>query len=52
MFHIKYPYTIGILLVVWAGSATLYAIDTNLPVVYMVIVNSLITLYLINSSMR
>jgi hypothetical protein len=39
ILFIKYPYTAGVIATVWLGSAVLMAINHDLPIVPMVIIN-------------
>lgn len=39
LLFIKYPYTAGVIGVMWLGSAALLAIDSKLPLVRVVIIN-------------
>ncbi|MDQ5972550.1 MAG: hypothetical protein QG553_709 [Patescibacteria group bacterium] len=39
ILFIKYPYTAGVIATVWLGSAVLMAINHDLPIVAMVIIN-------------
>jgi len=41
LLFIKYPYTAGVIGIIWLGSAALLAIDGHLPLVRVVIVNML-----------
>jgi len=41
ILFIKYPYTAGVIATVWLGSATLMAINNELPIVPMVVINML-----------
>lgn len=43
MLFIKYPYTAGVIGIIWLGSAALLAIDRDLPLVGVVIINMLIS---------
>lgn len=44
VFHVRYPYTAGVIAIVWLGTATLLAINSSLPVEQLVIINSFATL--------
>lgn len=46
VLFVKYPYTAGIIAVIWIGSSILFAIDTSLPVVQILLINCVVT-YLI-----
>lgn len=41
LLFIKYPYTAGVIGIIWLGSAGLLAIDRGLPLVRVVIINML-----------
>ncbi len=41
MLFIKYPYTAGVIGIIWLGSAALLAIDKNLNLVNIVIIDML-----------
>lgn len=41
MLFIKYPYTAGVIGIIWLGSAALLAINENLPLVAIVILDML-----------
>jgi len=43
ILFIKYPYTAGVIATIWLGSAVLMAINHQLPIVAMVIVNMLVS---------
>jgi hypothetical protein len=46
ILFIKYPYTAGIIAIIWLGSAALLAIDRDLPFVRIVLVDMIITILL------
>lgn len=46
VLFVKYPYTAGVIAVIWIGSAILIAIDTDLPVLNIIVINCVVT-YLI-----
>lgn len=46
ILFIKYPYTAGVISTVWIGSAILIGIDSDLPILRIVIINCVVT-YLI-----
>ncbi len=46
ILFIKYPYTAGVIASVWLCSAALMAIDRNLPIVRMVMINMLVSVLL------
>lgn len=39
LLFIKYPYTAGVIGIIWLGSAALLAIDSDLPLVRVVIID-------------
>jgi hypothetical protein len=43
LLQIRYPYTAGIIAVVWLGSAVLVAIDRSLPLEELVVTNAVAT---------
>lgn len=43
ILFIKYPYTAGVIATVWLGSAILMAINGDLPVVPMVMINLVVS---------
>jgi hypothetical protein len=43
ILFIKYPYTAGIIAIIWIASAMLMAISDNLPVTKMVIIDMVVT---------
>lgn len=43
LLFIKYPYTAGVIGVVWLGSAALLAIDSKLPMVRVVIIDMIVS---------
>jgi len=43
ILFIKYPYTAGVIVTIWLGSAALMAINRNLPVIKMVIIDMFAT---------
>lgn len=52
IIHIKYPYAVGVLSIIWLGTLGYYVIDQNLPILAMVIVNSLVTLLIAKHAMN
>jgi hypothetical protein len=44
VFQVRYPYTAGVIAIIWLGSATLLAIINSLPLEQIVIVNSIATI--------
>jgi hypothetical protein len=49
--HIKHPYVVGIVIVVWVGTMSLYNIDRDLPITAMVVLNSLLTILVTKHAM-
>ncbi len=43
ILFIKYPYTAGVIATIWLGTVGMAAIDQNLPVIRMVIINMIAT---------
>jgi hypothetical protein len=43
ILFIKYPYTAGVIATVWLGTALLIAINGNLPIVKMVIIDMFVS---------
>lgn len=46
ILFIKYPYTAGVIATIWLGSAILMALNHDLPVIQMVIINMLASVFL------
>jgi hypothetical protein len=44
VFQVRYPYTAGVIAIIWLGSATSLAIINSLPLQQIVIVNSIATI--------
>lgn len=44
LLFIKYPYTAGVIATMWLGSAALLAIDRDLPLVRIVMINMVVTI--------
>jgi hypothetical protein len=40
LFQVRYPYTAGMIAIIWLGSAVLVAIDHSLPLSELVVFNS------------
>lgn len=51
LVHIKYPYAVFIILVVWAGTLALYLIDEQLPIIWMVVIDSVLTAFIARHAM-
>ena len=43
LLFIKYPYTAGIIAIVWLGSAILMAINTDLPSIRIVVIDMVVS---------
>lgn len=43
ILFIKYPYTAGVIATIWLGSAVLMAINHDLPIVLMVIIDTAVS---------
>lgn len=52
ILFIKYPYTAGVIGIVWLGSAALLAIDHNLPLVGLVIINMFVSIVIAGFGFR
>ncbi|HYF96938.1 MAG TPA: hypothetical protein VD947_02755 [Patescibacteria group bacterium] len=52
LIHIKHPYAVGVVTVVWLGTLAFYQIDKELPVTPMVILNSILTLAIARHAMK
>ena len=44
IFQVRYPYTAAVVAIVWLGTATLLAINPELPIQQFVIINSIATI--------
>jgi len=44
IFQVRYPYTAAVIAIVWLGTATLLAINPDLPIQQFVIINSAATI--------
>ena len=44
ILFIKYPYTAGVIGIIWLGSAALMAIDQDLPVIRIVVINMILSI--------
>jgi hypothetical protein len=51
LLHIKHPYVVGIVIVVWVGTLVFYVIDQELPITAMVVLNSLLTVLVVKHAM-
>lgn len=52
LLFIKYPYTAGAIGVVWLGSAALLAIDRDLPLVRVVVINMIVSVIIAGFGFR
>lgn len=52
LFSTSYPYTTGIIAIMWLGSVILLKIDTNLSAEPIILVNVLLTLLIANIGFR
>ena len=52
LLFIKYPYTAGVIGIIWLGSAGLLAIDSHLPLVRVVIINMFISVIIAGFGFR
>jgi len=46
ILFIKYPYTAGVIVTIWLGSAALIAINEDLPLIRIVIINMLASTFI------
>jgi hypothetical protein len=46
ILFIKYPYTAGVIVTIWLGSAALIAINEDLPMIRIVIINMLASVFI------
>jgi hypothetical protein len=52
LIHVKHPYAVGVVIVVWVGTLAFYQIDNQLPITLMVIFNSILTLAVTQHAMK
>lgn len=52
LLFIKYPYTAGVIATMWLGSAALVAIDRDLPLVRIVMINMIVTIIIAGFGFR
>ena len=52
LLFIKYPYTAGVIGIIWLGSAALLAIESGLPLVRVVIMNMFISIVIAGFGFR
>ena len=46
ILFIKYPYTAGVIITIWLGSAALMAINHGLPVIKIVVIDMFATIFI------
>lgn len=46
LLFIKYPYTAGVIVTIWLGSAALLAINQELPLITIVIINMFASVFI------
>ncbi len=46
LLFIKYPYTAGVIVTIWLGSAALLAINNDLPLIKIVIINMFASVFI------
>jgi hypothetical protein len=46
ILFIKYPYTAGVIITIWLGSAALMAINHGLPVIKIVVIDMFATVFI------
>lgn len=44
--YIKHPYTAGTIIVIWLGTLGLYQSDQDLPIIVLVFINVIVSLFL------
>ena len=52
LIHVKHPYAVGVLIVIWTGTLIFYNIDNQLPITAMVILDSIVTLLITRHAMN
>jgi hypothetical protein len=52
LIHVKHPYAVGVVVVVWVGTLAFYSIDDQLPITVMVVINSVLTLAITRHAMN
>lgn len=52
ILFIKYPYTAGVIGIIWLGSAALLAIDNELPLVGIVSINMIVSVIIAGFGFR
>jgi hypothetical protein len=52
LVHIKYPYAVFIIMIVWLGTLSLYLIDEKLPIILMVVCDSVLTAFIARHAMN
>ncbi len=46
LLFIKYPYTAGVIVTIWLGSALMLAVNQDLPLIKIVIINMLASVFI------
>ncbi len=46
LLFIKYPYTAGVIVTIWLGTAALMAIESDLPVIRIVVINMFVSVFI------
>lgn len=46
ILFIKYPYTAGVIITIWLGSAALMAINQGMPIIKIVLINMVATIFI------
>jgi hypothetical protein len=46
ILFIKYPYTAGVIVTIWLGSAALMAINQGMPIIKIVLINMVATIFI------
>lgn len=52
LVHIKYPYALVVITIIWIGTLSFYLIDQELPIIPMVIINSVLTSFIARHAMN
>jgi hypothetical protein len=45
LLFIKYPYSAGVIITIWLGSAALLAINPDLPLIKIVVINMFVSVF-------
>jgi len=46
ILFIKYPYTAGVITTIWLGSAAMMAIEPGMPIIKIVVINMVATVFI------